>query len=115
MQINEVIAAFLAYCSRHRSQATLAFYRARLKKEKYNARDFRSLTPLEIDNHLAQACPTVHGTKGLVSELVIWTAFTSTDKINSPERGGAGNGIYRNLDLSTYGAHALRWALEMVR
>jgi integrase/recombinase XerC/integrase/recombinase XerD len=57
MQINEVIAAFLAYCSRHRSQATLAFYRARLKKfrEAYNSRDRSSLTPLEIDEHLAQA------------------------------------------------------------
>ena len=57
MQINDVIAAFLAHCSRHRSQATLAFYRARLKKfrEAYNSRDRSSLTPLEIDEHLAQA------------------------------------------------------------
>ena len=40
MQINDVIAAFLAYCSRRRSPATLAFYRARLKKfcEAYNSR-----------------------------------------------------------------------------
>ena len=57
MQINDVIAAFLAYCSRHRSPATLAFYRARLKKfcEAYNARELSSLTPLEIDEHLARA------------------------------------------------------------
>jgi prepilin-type N-terminal cleavage/methylation domain-containing protein len=52
-----MIEQFLAYCSRHRSPSTLAFYRARLKKfqEKYNSRDFRSLTPLEIDEHLARA------------------------------------------------------------
>jgi hypothetical protein len=57
MQINDVIAAFLAYCSRHRAPATLAFYRARLKKfcEAYNSRDLASLTPLEIDEHLQQA------------------------------------------------------------
>jgi integrase len=57
MQINDVIAAFLAYCSRRRSPATLAFYRARLKKfcEAYNSRDLTSLTPLEIDEHLVQA------------------------------------------------------------
>ena len=42
---------------RHRAPATLAFYRTRLKKfrEDYNARDLASLTPLEIDEHLAAA------------------------------------------------------------
>ena len=42
---------------RHRAPATLAFYRARLRKfrEAYNARDFAALTPLEIDEHLAVA------------------------------------------------------------
>jgi hypothetical protein len=32
MQINELIEKFLGYCARHRSTATLAFYRTRLKK-----------------------------------------------------------------------------------
>ena len=42
---------FLAYCSPHRSPATLAFYRARLKKfcDAYHNRDLATLTPLEID------------------------------------------------------------------
>ena len=50
-----------------------------------------------------------------MGELVIWTASTPIDKIDAPEGGGEGNGIYRNLDLSQYGAYALRWALGMVR
>jgi hypothetical protein len=53
--------------------------------------------------------------RGLVGELVIWTASTPIDKIDAPGGGGEGNGIYRNLDLSQYGAYALRWALGMVR
>ncbi len=49
--------AFLAYCSRNRTPATVAFYRARLKKfcRVFNARELASLTPLEIDEHLAEA------------------------------------------------------------
>jgi hypothetical protein len=53
--------------------------------------------------------------RGLVGELVIWTASTPPDKIDAPGQGGEGNGIYRNLDLSQYGAYAPRWALGMVR
>jgi integrase len=55
MLTGNLIELFLAYCSRHRSPATLAFYRARLKKfcEAYHGRDLATLTPLEIDEHLA--------------------------------------------------------------
>jgi hypothetical protein len=55
--IPEFTGQFLAYCARHRAPATLAFYRTRLKKfcEQYNAREFGTLTPLEIDQHLAEA------------------------------------------------------------
>src|SRR5262249_50934093 len=57
MLIAELMDQFFAYCYRHRSPATLAFYRARLKRfgEKYNSREFGSLTSLEIDEHLAAA------------------------------------------------------------
>ncbi|HEY3967358.1 MAG TPA: site-specific integrase [Planctomycetaceae bacterium] len=57
MQINELIDSFFAYCARHRSPATLGFYRTRLKRfrEAYNSRDLATLTPLEIDEHLAVA------------------------------------------------------------
>jgi integrase len=57
MQINELTEAFFAWNKRNRAPATVAFYRARLKKfrEAYNARDLASLTPLEIDEHLAAA------------------------------------------------------------
>jgi len=57
MLTGNLIEKFLAYCSRHRSPATLAFYRARLKKfcDAYHGRDLATLTPLEIDEHLAQA------------------------------------------------------------
>jgi site-specific recombinase XerD len=55
MLIPELIENFLAYCSRHRAPATLDFYRTRLKKfrELFNARELATLTPLEIDEHLA--------------------------------------------------------------
>src|SRR5580765_7588216 len=55
MRIGKLIKKFFKYCSRHHSPATLAFYRTRLKKfrEAFNARDLASLTPLEIDRHLA--------------------------------------------------------------
>ena len=57
MLVPELIEKFLAYCTRHRTAATRAFYRARLKKfcREFNARDMGSLTPLEIDGHLAKA------------------------------------------------------------
>ena len=57
MQIRELTDAFLAYCSRHRSPATVAFYRTRLRKfcERFNSRELGSLTPLEIDEHLADS------------------------------------------------------------
>ena len=57
MTILELTDKFLAWNSRHRSPATLAFYRARLKKfrETFHTRELESLTPLEIDEHLAAA------------------------------------------------------------
>ena len=57
MQIHELTAKFFAWNSRNRAPATVAFYRARLKKfhDAYNTRDLASLTPLEIDEHLAEA------------------------------------------------------------
>jgi hypothetical protein len=53
--------------------------------------------------------------RGLVGELVYWTASTPTAQIDAPKGGGAGNGVYRTLSLSEYGSYALRWALGMVR
>src|SRR5471030_1650832 len=57
MKISELTSAFFAWNLRNRAPATVAFYRARLKKfrEAYNTRDLASLTPLEIDEHLAAA------------------------------------------------------------
>jgi len=57
MQITEIVDVFLGWNSRHRSPATLAFYRDRLRQfyQKYNDRDFGTLTPIEIDEHLAAA------------------------------------------------------------
>src|SRR5436190_24153429 len=57
MQIDELIDAFFSWNARNRAPATVAFYRTRLKKfrEAYNTRDLASLTPLEIDEHLATA------------------------------------------------------------
>ena len=57
MQIDELTDKFFAWNGRNRPPATVAFYRARLKKfcEAYNARDLASLTPLEIDEHLDAA------------------------------------------------------------
>jgi site-specific recombinase XerD len=57
MQTNELIDSFLAYCARNRSPATLSFYRTRLRRFRdiYNQREFGTLTPLEIDEHLAEA------------------------------------------------------------
>jgi hypothetical protein len=57
MLVSELTEKFLAYCIRHRSPATLAFYRARLKAfcQRFNARELVTLTALEIDEHLAEA------------------------------------------------------------
>ncbi len=57
MLIPELTDKFLAYCSRHRAPATVGFYRTRLKKfcREFNDRELTSLTPLEIDEHLATA------------------------------------------------------------
>src|SRR5260221_7972037 len=57
MQINELTDKFLDWNRRNRAPATVAFYRARLKRfrEVYNSRDLGTLTPLEIDEHLAAA------------------------------------------------------------
>ena len=57
MLVSALIEKFLAYCSRHRSPATVAFYRTRLRKfcERFNSRELGSLTPLEIDEHLADS------------------------------------------------------------
>ena len=55
--IPELTDKFLAYCSRHRAPATVGFYRTRLKRfcREFNDRELASLTPLEIDEHLANA------------------------------------------------------------
>jgi integrase len=57
MQIQELTEKFIAYCSRHRSPSTVAFYRTRLRKfcEQFNSRELASLTPLEVDEHLADS------------------------------------------------------------
>ena len=57
MRIRDLIETFHSWTSRHRAPATVMFYRTRLKKfrEAYNARELSSLTPLEIDEHLAAA------------------------------------------------------------
>jgi integrase len=57
MLIEELNEKFLAWCGWHRAPATVGFYRTRLKRfcEAYNARELASLTPLEIDQHLAEA------------------------------------------------------------
>jgi integrase len=57
MRIGELAQLFLRWCARHRSPATVAFYRARLSKfcRQFNSRELASLTPLEIDEHLADA------------------------------------------------------------
>ena len=57
MLVSDVTEKFLAYCSRHRSRATVAFYRTRLKKfcERFNSRELGMITSLEIDEHLAEA------------------------------------------------------------
>jgi integrase len=55
--IGELAEKFFAWCGRHRSPATQAFYRTRLRKfcENFRPRELATLTPLEIDEHLALA------------------------------------------------------------
>ena len=57
MLISKIVETFISWNQRHRASATVAFYRARLKKfrDAYNTRELASLTPLEIDEHLAAA------------------------------------------------------------
>lgn len=57
MLIETLCERFLSWNSSHRAAATVAFYRTRLKKfrEQFNAREFGTLTPLEIDEYLARA------------------------------------------------------------
>jgi site-specific recombinase XerD len=57
MLIGDLIDTFFTWNSRHRSPATRGFYRTRLKRfrEAYNDRDLSTLTPLDIDEHLALA------------------------------------------------------------
>src|SRR5262245_17888345 len=57
MLIRELVPAFIRWCARHRSPATVAFYRARLQRfrKKYDDRDLATLTLLDIDEHLADA------------------------------------------------------------
>ncbi len=61
MLIEGLIETFLAWCSRHRSPATVGFYRTRLRRfsRKYNDRDLATLTPLDVDEHLAEAAHRV--------------------------------------------------------
>ena len=57
MLIGGLIETFLVWCSRHRSPATVGFYRTRLRRfcRKFNSRDLDTLMPLEIDEYLAEA------------------------------------------------------------
>ncbi|HEY3963185.1 MAG TPA: hypothetical protein VGM05_01425, partial [Planctomycetaceae bacterium] len=57
MLTGDVVTKFLDWNVRHRAQATFAFYHARLKRFywAFYARDLTSLTPLEVDEHLALA------------------------------------------------------------
>ena len=57
MLIGELVPAFVCWCARHRSPATVAFYRTRLQKfrKKYNHRALATLTLLDVDEHLADA------------------------------------------------------------
>jgi integrase len=57
MLIRELIDTFHSWCSRHRTPATCAFYRTRLRRfcQKFNARELGSLTPLEVDEYLGEA------------------------------------------------------------
>jgi hypothetical protein len=53
MLIGEVVHAFMGWCSRRRSAATVGFYQTRHRWfcREFNARDLATLTPLEIDEY----------------------------------------------------------------
>jgi hypothetical protein len=55
--VGALVKSFIAWCGRHRSPATVFFYRARLSKfsEKFHDREMGTLTSLEVDEHLAAA------------------------------------------------------------
>lgn len=57
MLIGELMEKFSTWNARHRSPATVAFYKTRLRLfcQMFNDRELVSLTPLEIDEHLAEA------------------------------------------------------------
>jgi integrase len=57
MLIRDLVDAYLSWCSRHRSPATVRFYRARLRLfcENFSDRDAASLLSLEIDAYLHDA------------------------------------------------------------
>lgn len=57
MTIAELLATFLAWCVRHRSDKTVRFYRSRLKlfSAKFGDRPAPSLASLEIDAYLFEA------------------------------------------------------------
>ena len=57
MLIGELVPAFIRWCVRHRSAATVLFYRTRLQRfrKKYHDRDLATLTLLDIDEYLADA------------------------------------------------------------
>jgi site-specific recombinase XerD len=74
--IRDLVNTFHSWNSRNRAPATVAFYRARLKKfcQAYNTRELESLTPLEIDEHLAQAGTGMRDIAGLPKDLVLYLA-----------------------------------------
>lgn len=57
MTVCELVAAFLGWTSRHREEATVKFYRQRLRLflAAYGPREFASITSLQIDEHLHAA------------------------------------------------------------
>src|SRR5262249_34362590 len=57
MRVGELLDRFLAWCARHRSRATVNFYRTRLRvlRRVHGDRDFATLLPLDIDEYLALA------------------------------------------------------------
>jgi integrase len=57
LSVGELTEKFFGWCTRHRAPATVIFYRTRLRKFclAFKSRELSSLTPLEIDEHLAAA------------------------------------------------------------
>jgi integrase len=54
MRVEELIDTFIAWCGRHRSPATVRFYRSRLRlfRKALGEREASSVTSLEIDAYL---------------------------------------------------------------